>query len=151
MNGGRGCCSFLYFEFVPHWQRIPYSIVRTDLLDCSNVEISHLITELKKRTWVYKKISSTWVLYFFIIRKLFFEGTSKSSTAFFTVCHLCLTFLLSFQRHRNFPAAFWKKTWAQAGREPTTIRLQTRYSSTAPMHPYAKSLSHLLLVFPAVF
>ena len=83
---GRGCCSFLYVEFVPHWQRMLYSVVRTDLLDCSGVEISHSITELKKRTWVYKKRSSTWVLYFFIIRELFFEGTSKSSTAFFTVC-----------------------------------------------------------------
>ncbi len=48
-GGGRGCCSFLYVEFVPHWQRIPYSVVHTDLLDCSDVEISHSITELKKK------------------------------------------------------------------------------------------------------
>ncbi len=31
---------------------------------------------------------------------------------------------------------FWKKTGAQAGREPPTFRLLTRYSSTAPLHPY---------------
>ncbi len=45
--------------------------------------------------------------------------------------------LLSFQHHRNFPAMFWKMTRAQAGREPPTFRLQIRYSSTAPLHPYS--------------
>ncbi len=49
---------------------------------------------------------------------------------------MCLKFLLSFHRHRNFPAMFWKKTWAQAGREPSIFRSQTRYFSTAPLQPY---------------
>jgi hypothetical protein len=50
-----GCCPFLNVEFVLHWQWIPYSVVHTDLLDCSNVKLSHSITKLKKMTWVYKK------------------------------------------------------------------------------------------------
>jgi hypothetical protein len=63
MRGG-GCCPFLNVEFVRQWESISYSAVHTDFLDGSNVELSHSITELKKRTWVYKKIISTWLLYF---------------------------------------------------------------------------------------
>jgi hypothetical protein len=46
-EGGGG--PFLSVEFVRLWQRIPYSVVHTDFLDCSNVEVSHSITELKKK------------------------------------------------------------------------------------------------------
>jgi hypothetical protein len=58
-EGGGGGCPSLNIKFVRHWQRIPYFVVHTNFLDCSNVELSHSITELKKRTWVYKKRIST--------------------------------------------------------------------------------------------
>ncbi len=48
MKGGGGG-HFLSIEFVRLWQRIPYSVVHTDFLDCSNAEVSHSITELKKK------------------------------------------------------------------------------------------------------
>jgi hypothetical protein len=51
----------------------------------SVVDLSHSITESKKRTWVYRERISTRLLYFFIIRELFLEGKSQSSTAFSTV------------------------------------------------------------------
>jgi hypothetical protein len=54
----------------------------------------------KKTTYVHEKKSSTVLFYFFHIRKAFLEGTSKSSTAFFTVyqyetCrYRCITYLV---------------------------------------------------------
>ena len=49
-----------------------------------------------------------------------------------------LNFLLSFLRHRNFPAVFWKNNCAQVGREPPILRLPTQYSTNAPLLPCPK-------------
>ncbi len=37
----------------------------------------------------------------------------------------------------EFSGGVLEMTCAQAGGEPSTFRLQTRYSSTAPLHPYS--------------
>jgi hypothetical protein len=38
----------------------------------------------------------------------------------------------------EFSGDVLEKTWAQAWRELSTFRLQTKYSSTAPLHPSSK-------------
>jgi len=48
-NEGGVFCPFLNVEFVRHWQRRPSSVVHTKFLDCSDVELSHSIIELKKK------------------------------------------------------------------------------------------------------
>ncbi len=40
---------------------------------------------------------------------------------------MCLNFLVSFPRHRNFPAVYRKNIRAQAGSEPSTMRFLTRF------------------------
>ncbi len=50
--------------------------------------------------------------------------------------------MLSFLRHRNFPAVKWKNVWAQGRREPPTFRLWSRCSTTAPLKPCIYNLKN---------
>ncbi len=59
------------------------------------------IAEWKKTTYVQDKKISTVLLYFSYVREVFLEGTSKSSTAFFTVC-VCERFMYSHDRSTYF-------------------------------------------------
>jgi len=99
-EGGGDVATFSLSNFSP---LIPYSGVDTDFLDCSNVKLSHLLTEWGKNIWVDKQRISTLMLYFktsarysskehLKVRRLFSQCMLTVSCA----CPLSMEFLYSF-------------------------------------------------------